>query len=115
MGGGWTFGAKLLGKQTGRRESDGAIDGAEDSDEWKGQDATAQPHCWERYFWTACWGCSARLSASALLQPRRRLESLKVMACTSSADRKREGEGDRGGKEGWKGHKKLDIMLLLQV
>lgn len=57
------------------------------------------PHCCGRYFWTAWWGCSARLSASAPPQPMWRLESLKVMACTSSADRERVG-GRNGREEG---------------
>lgn len=52
---------------------------------------------------------SARLSASAAPQPRRRLEGggLKVAARTSSADRKREQGRDLGRKEGWMGHGNL--------
>lgn len=77
---GWTLAAE---PHAGRGERDGAIDGsgAEESDEWKGQDRTTQPRCWGRYFWTARRGRSARLSASALSsgcggpQPRRRPES----------------------------------------
>ena len=93
---GWTLAAKLPGRSAGRGERDGAIDGAEESDEWKGQDGTAQPRCWGRYFWTARQGRSARLSASALPRPRRRPASLKVTARTSTADRK--GEGGRKGE-----------------
>ena len=40
---GWTLAAKLPGRSAGRGEWDRAIDGAEESDEWKGQDGTAQP------------------------------------------------------------------------
>lgn len=96
-------------------ERERAIGGmvGEGSDNWKGQDITAQPCCRGRYFWTARRGGSARLSASAfvwLQGPRSKAEAGEPQGralhlfCW-------QWEGPRG----WRGHKDPNATLPLRV